>query len=292
MAVSSVRASRGVAFGSGVRKLQQAGIEGAATDAMILLGRAVRAPAGKVLTERGRLLAAEELELFNEMIRRRCRRETVSRILGEREFMSLRFEVDGQVLDPRPETELLVQLALEFMDRKDGSHLVLDVGTGSGAIAVSLAVHRPGVRVVATDISRRALAVATRNAAAHGVAGRVFFAGMDLAGGLAAAAGFGLVVSNPPYVAESQVAGLDPEVRLGDPLQALVAGPQGTEYYPPIADAAARLLRPGGALMVEVGQGQASDVARILTGHGFCDEAIFRDLSGVERVVTGVRRDG
>jgi release factor glutamine methyltransferase len=285
-------ASRGEAFRNGVRDLRQAGIDSALMDAMVLLGHVTGTETGKVLVEGNQQLAESERELFEEMIVRRCRYETVSRILGAREFMSMSFRVSSQVLDPRPETELLVERAVQFLKLRSGNQKVLDIGTGSGAIAVSLAVHAPEAMVVASDISDPALRLARVNTRDHQAEKRVSFIRMDLAEGLVEGALFDLVVSNPPYVSEKEYTALTPDVRHGDPRMALVAGPEGTEFYPLLASQAARVLKPAGGLMVEVGAGQAARVADILADNGYGEILTFKDLSGTDRIVTGISKNG
>jgi len=161
------------------------------------------------------------------------------------------------------------------------------VGTGPGTIAVSLAVSVPSCRVVGVDISQEALRIAVFNARRHGVGKRVRFARMDLTSGLKQDARFDLVVSNPPYIRDDEYGSLPPEVRNGDPRCALVAGPEGTEFYRPVAMGAGNLLKPDGVLMVEVGKDMEGKVARIMKECGFGSIEITPDLAGINRVVTG-----
>ena len=182
-----------------------------------------------------------------------------------------------------------MEKALEFLRRADGRPRVLEVGTGSGAIAVTLALHDPRVLVVATDICPKALEVARTNARGHGVDGRIRFVRTDIAAGLLPLARFDLLVSNPPYIAAGDFDALPPEVRLGDPYPALVAGREGTEFFGPLADAAARLLRAGGGVMVEVGAGQGPLVESLFRERGIRDVSTLPDLSGTGRVVRGTR---
>ncbi len=279
--------SRGLAFKTGVRALKGAGVDSPALDAAILLGHATGESGSTVLVERDTLLRSSQASRFRTYIQRRCRRETVSRIVGSREFYSRPFTVTGDVLDPRPETELLVGEAVSWLDTLPGTVLVADIGTGSGAIAVTVAAEVPACRVLATDISRPALAVAAANASAHGVDGRVSLVQADLGSGIAGASTFDLLLSNPPYIAEGEFADLVEEVREGDPRHALVAGPEGTEFYPALTSLAVRLLRPGGRIMVEVGEGQAARVAIIFSEAGLVEVGTIRDPGGVKRVVAG-----
>ncbi|MBN2720424.1 MAG: peptide chain release factor N(5)-glutamine methyltransferase [Proteobacteria bacterium] len=276
-------------FREGVRALKEAGIPSPALDASLLLGHITGEAPGGVLLERDKSLTLKERECFVSLIERRCNRETVSRLVGEKEFFSLSFATGPDVLDPRPETELLVEEALGFLRRLSGNPRVLDLGTGSGVIAVALAVLDPRITVVATDICPKALAFAGTNALRHGVRERVRFVRADLLSAFSARARFDLLVSNPPYVTEREFPSLPPEVRLGDPRRALVAGPEGIEFYGPLARAAVEFLNPGGEILVEVGAGQHPLVQDIFSGCGIREIAAIPDLSGIKRVVRGKR---
>lgn len=271
------------------RRLRECGVPGAAADAAVLLATVLGTDRAGVYARYGEALAPDRLELFREMVERRGRREPLAYITGEREFMSLAFRVDPRVFVPRPETEVLVEEALERLRRRTpgGELRVAEVGTGSGAVAVALAYHLPGCRVVATDASPGALEVARENAARHGVGDRItFVAGAGVAP-LAPWAPYAAVLCNPPYVAEGEA--VDPEV-LYEPREAWYAGPD------PLAPCrellgAADLLEPGGFLAVEVGRGRAAAVAalfdRRLTG-----VTVRPDLAGIPRVVVGCAPGG
>jgi len=278
---------RGEAFRKGVSALKGAGITSPALDASILLGYVTGQSPGAVLLERDRTLTAEEQDRFETLIKRRSNHETVSRLLGSREFFSLSFRTSPHVLDPRPETEHLVQGALMFVRRLAGRPKILDVGTGSGVLAVTLALLDPRVFVVATDICPKALEVARANACDHGVSERIRFVRTDVVSGFSPEARFDLLVSNPPYIAAGEFPFLPPEVRLGDPYPALVAGPEGTEFFGPLADAAASLLRPGGEILVEVGAGQSLTVEDLFRNRGIRGVTTLQDLAGIGRVVRG-----
>lgn len=279
--------SRQQAFKAGVSVLKAAGIESPALDAAILLGHATGEPGPQALLSREMPLSEPQLASYQEFIRKRCRRETVSRIVGSREFYSRVFEVNPHVLDPRPETEVLVSEAVTWLKEHSGPVRVLDVGTGSGAIAVTVAAELPGAMVVATDISNEALEVAARNAAAHGVAHRIDFVIEDLFEDTPERPSFDLLVSNPPYIAAWEFDGLDEDVRRGDPVIALVAGPRGSEFYPLLGQLARRVVRPGGRIMVEVGVNQAREVTSIFEKAGLVQVFTIKDLGGVQRIVTG-----
>ncbi len=277
------------AFRKGVSALRGAGINSAALDASILLGHVTGQSPGAAILTKDLALTAEELDRFENLIKRRCNRETVSRLVGTKEFFSLSFRTSPDVLDPRPETEVLVQGAKDFLRGLAGGPKILDVGTGSGVIAVTLALADPRVFVVATDICPKALKIAMANAGDHGVSGRTHFVRTDVVSGFSPAGQFDLLVSNPPYIAAEEFPFLPPEVRLGDPYRALVAGPEGTEFFKPLAEAAGSMLRPGGSIMVEVGAGQSPGVENLFRSCGIRKVSTLKDLAGIGRVVKGER---
>ena len=226
--------------------------------------------------------------VFLTFVRRRRAGIPLAYLTGEREFWSLTFAVSPDVLVPRPETELLVEKALVFAPR--GEAVIVEIGTGSGAVAVVLAKELPWAKIVAGDISRRALETARRNALRHGAA--VTFVASDLfrsLGGCIPSDGADLVVSNPPYVAEAEWPRLAREVRR-EPRRALVAGPTGLEFIARLIAGAGSYLKPGGRLLFEVGRGQARRALGLFDSRWDCREA-FKDLRGICRVVTA-RRTG
>ena len=228
-----------------------------------------------------RLLPDEELLRLRSLVDRRRKREPLAYVLGEWGFRCLTLAVDPRVLIPRPETEILVERCLELLEGVERPR-VLDVGVGSGAIALALADERPDARVVATDSSPGALEVAEANKRRLGLDGRVELRLGDL---LADAEGpFDLVVANPPYVSPEEIERLEPEV-LHEPREALV----GLGRHGVVAEAARDVLRAGGALALEVGDGQAPAVAQSLGDLGYMDVATTEDLAGRERVVDGRR---
>jgi release factor glutamine methyltransferase len=233
------------------RQLDAAGIDGSAGDARALLAR-------------------------------RAAREPVAKILGRRVFWGRDFEVTADVLDPRPETECLIAEALAGPKPLT----LLDLGTGSGILAVTLLAEWPEVRGVATDLSEAALAVAARNAARAGVAARLDLIRADWFAGVTGV--FDLIVSNPPYIGVDEMAGLMPEVRAHDPRLALTDEADGLTAYRAIAGGAGAHLRPGGRLMVEIGWRQGAAVADLLRAAGFEAVAVLPDLEGRDRVVRGV----
>jgi len=279
------------AFQRGVAALKGAGISNPSLDASVLLGFVTGESPSTVLLDRGAALGPAESIRYDLLVRKRCARIAVSRLIGSREFYSRDFHINGDVLDPRPETELLVEQAIDCLQDLAGRPRVLDVGTGSGAIAVSVAAQAPQALVTATDISRAALSVARRNAECHGVGGRVSFVQTDLLSGFRKEGNFDLILSNPPYISCARHGSLQEEVRNGDPLLALVSGPEGTEFYPPLVNRSMGLLVTEGNLMVEVGSGQADIVAGMFERVGLADIRIVKDLSGAGRVVRGRKKN-
>ena len=221
---------------------------------------------------------------YGQLIRRRADRVPIAYLLGRREFYGRDFAVDPRVLIPRPETEHLVEAALNRMG--DGAR-VLDVGTGSGCIAVTVALERPGSRVVATDLSPGALAVAAANCRRHGVGDRVRLVRTDLLAALRPGV-FDVVVSNPPYIDVGEWPTLMPEIRDHEPPEALLAG-DGLDFFRRLL-AAGGFLRAGQRLLLEIGKGQLEAVREVAERGGFEEEWVVADLAGIPRVVTLRRR--
>ena len=231
---------------------------------------------------------------FKDAVKRRLTREPGQYISGVQEFYGLEFKVNASVLIPRPETEGLIDLTLKGThSAKNLSPILLDVGTGSGCIAVTLAHELPGARVVATDISEPSLKTASENAQKLGVSERVFFVRSDLFDAISPHSpdgGFDIIVSNPPYVTLKEFNALEPEVRVYEPEVALLGGVDGLDFYRRIAKDAPSYLKPGGKLLLEVGYGQAEDVISLLKDTGvFTSTGSVPDLYGVERHVWAVK---
>lgn len=249
-------------------------------DARLLLQAAAGLSREDLILGPDRPLTPEQLARFESFIARRERHEPVSRILGEREFYGRVFRVTPDTLDPRPDTETIIEAALPLMPR--GARL-LDLGTGTGAIAVTLLGERPDASGVATDLSPAALAVAGENARSLGVAGRLelregsWFAPVD--------GRFDLILSNPPYIPEGDISDLSPDVRNFDPSLALSGGTDGLDPYRIIASGAAAHLAAGGHVLVEIGAGQAQDIEAIFAAAGFRPAGRYRDLGGHDRAL-------
>jgi len=271
------------ALEAAVDALTAAGVEDPRLDAELVLGEAMGCGRAALVAESGAEVPAPAGRRFGEMVRRRLRREPVAYILGRKGFRDIELSVDRRVLIPRPETELLVELALELQPAS-----VLDVGTGSGAIALAVADELPSCAITATDTSPGALEVARANAERLGLVDRVRF----LEGTLPEGENFDLVLANLPYVAERDWPALQPEVTQWEPREALLAGPDGLDAYRAlIPGSAGRFHRyagqRAGALAVEVGEGQAEAVAALMREAGFSAIETRRDLAGIERVVVG-----
>ena len=227
-------------------------------------------------------LSEAQVALYEDWISRRVEREPVQRILGYAYFRNLRLELDEHALIPRPDTESVVDAALEAIDRRGGSCRVLDVGTGSGAISISIAQEHPSCDVHATDCSEGALRVARRNAARAGA--KIRFHCADLTSGLDTLKGsVGLLVSNPPYVRSADISRLAPEVRDWDPHPALDGGFDGLDFYRRIFTEATPLLADGADVVLEVGDGQAEEVLEIGRRTGYVRVGTYADLAGKPR---------
>lgn len=221
-------------------------------------------------------------QAFDTAIARRTKREPVAFIVGRREFWGLDFELTRATLVPRPETEIIVEEALRLLPA-DSRALVLDVGTGSGCMGVSLAVERPNVRVIATDLSHDALLVARRNAHTHGAGGRMRFVCADLVAGIRARAD--LIVSNPPYVPLRSKPGVSPDVLLYEPETALFGGDDGLTIIHRLLATAGGCLAPDGTLIFEFGLGQEDEVRGLAVAAGWQVPAVLHDLQGIARTI-------
>lgn len=266
------------------------GVEASRLEAQILLAHVMACKKIELVARSDDEPTAAEKAAFKDLIRRRVEGWPVAYLVGRREFYLLAFEVTPAVLIPRPDTEALV---LEALNRLKGlaASAVLDLGTGSGCIAVSVAHQAKTARVTAVDVSPDALDVAKRNAAAHGVADRTTFLAGDLFAPLPAGAAFDLIVSNPPYVTPGELAALAPEVRDHEPRVALDGGPDGLAFYRRIAAESGRFLKPGGSVLVEVGWTQDEAVRAIFeTRSELAVGPSVKDLGGRVRVATARRK--
>ncbi len=258
--------------------LSAAGVEGAARDARLLLAHVLETDQAGLNARLDEPLKQSELFGMDRVVAARSLHQPVSHIIGKRGFWNHEFLVNSDVLDPRPDTETLVAAALEQPFER-----VLDLGTGSGAIILSLLAERPEARGLASDISDKALDMARRNAGRIGVAERVRFVVADWFAGLSGR--FDLIVSNPPYIAQSEMPDLAPEVRDWEPHLALTPGGDGLAAYRILAAGLPDFLSPGGRAYFEIGHKQALDVSKIFINAGFNQPAVLSDMSGHDRVV-------
>lgn len=266
------------ALRSAAKRLSEAGVASPIRDARRLLAHVLETDTAHLSSRETDDLTRETQLQFEKLVSRRSLREPVSHLLGYRDFWKSRFKVTSNVLDPRPETELLVELALSEPFAR-----VLDLGTGSGAILISLLLERVEARGVGTDISPEAILIAGENAATLGVEDRITLPlseWFDDLGGR-----YDLIVSNPPYIALAEMQELDPEVREHEPRIALTDEGDGLAAYRVIAAEALGHLTPKGRVLVEIGASQGADVAQLFRNAGFSSVAVHRDLDGRDRVV-------
>ena len=266
-------------------------IDSAELDARILVGSALDLDLTGVIAAASRPLTSEESIRLQDFARRRLSGEPIARILGLKEFWGLPLRLSAATLVPRPDTETVVELALEMLRAGPGpdrSLRIADIGTGSGAILLALLSELPEACGFGTDISVAALRTASANAVHLGLADRAAFVACDYAAALSAR--FDLIVSNPPYIRSAEILDLATEVRDHDPHRALDGGADGLDAYRALIPQAARLLAPGGALVVEVGHGQSANVEGLMTAAGLIREGPPKaDLAGIGRAVAGRR---
>lgn len=265
------------------------GIDTARLDAELLLSHTLKLDRVRLIMEKKRPLAREELGRYRELIKRRRTREPIAYILGEREFYGHSFRVDARVLIPRPDTETLVDVALARTHDRSMFGNAVDLCTGSGCVAVSFAKRRPTWRVTGVDLSEAALVVARENALRLGTVFGVHFTTGDLCQAIPEDASLDLVTANPPYIPSRDVDALDPGVREFEPRLALDGGEDGLVLLRRIVDESAERLNAGGVLAVEVQYDQAPRVATLFESAGFVDIERKRDYGGHERVVSGRR---
>jgi release factor glutamine methyltransferase len=266
---------------------ERRGIASARLDADLLVAHALGVKRIALFLDPERPLNDAELAAIRALVERRRAREPIAYILGEREFYGRMFRVTRDVLIPRPDTETLIEEAKAFLTQCTAAGPILDLCTGSGCVAVTLAAECSDRPLIASDVSPTALAIAGENAARHGVSERLSLRQGDLFSVLDASERCALITANPPYIGAHELATLAPEVRDYEPRLALDAGADALAFYRRIAADAHAHLTPGGALLVEVGMGQADEVAALLREHGLLDVRAARDLGGIERVVLG-----
>ncbi|RKG58305.1 peptide chain release factor N(5)-glutamine methyltransferase [Corallococcus sp. AB011P] len=266
---------------------EKRGVDAPRLTTEILLAHVLKTGRVRLYVDLDRPLSKDELSAFKALIERRMAGEPTNYLTGTKEFYNRPFKVDARVLIPRPETELLVEAVLHSVP-KDAPSRVLDVCTGSGCIAISVAAERPQATVLATDLSKDACALARENAQALGVAERVSVLEGDLFSPLPPDATFRVVVSNPPYIDSGDIAGLSAEVRR-EPRLALDGGPDGLVALRRVIQGARRVLEPGGLLALEMGETQGSAVLELLRAAGYSDARVEKDLERRERMAFGTQ---
>jgi release factor glutamine methyltransferase len=270
-------------------RFKSGGNESAELDARLLVGAVLGLDLTGLITAAHRLLTPDDSVRLEEFAQRRLKGEPVARILGHKEFWGLPLTLSRETLVPRPDTETVVELALEML-RADGALSrilrIADLGTGSGAILLALLSELPNAQGFGTDISQAALQTAATNAANAGLANRATFVTCDYASGLSGL--FDLIVSNPPYIRSADIADLAVEVRQYDPLAALDGGADGLSAYRALIPEAACLLAPGAALVVEAGEGQSGQIEVLMVAGGLTPTGTPKaDLAGIQRAVAG-----
>jgi len=270
-----------MALAAATAQLSAAGISQARREARLFVAAALDWDAARVIAFPDVGLPAEVSLRLQDMIARRSAREPVSRILGHREFWSLRFDLSPDTLDPRPDSETLIEATLAALDDRERAYRVLDFGTGSGCLLLSLLSELPNAVGTGVDLSEGALDTARRNAAALGLAGRARFVCANWGEGLSGDCD--VILANPPYIASVELGRLMPEVARYEPRLALDGGIDGLRAYRALALEIARMLAPHGIAVVEVGAGQAADATAILGEAGLALRAVRHDLSGVDR---------
>jgi release factor glutamine methyltransferase len=280
----------------GVDFLAKKGVESPRLHAELLLAHVLQVPRMKLYLDFERALSEEQQAALRELLMRRGRREPLQHILGSTCFCGLDLAVSRDVLIPRPETELLAESGWQFLQRAaerpdSNPPLALDFGTGSGCLAIALAVHCPAARLVAIDISPAALTLARQNAARHAVDGRIEFIAGDGFAALPDRARFDLIVSNPPYVPAGEIAALEPEVRDHDPRLALDGGAEGLDFHRRLASEAAHFLNPGGRILVEFGDGQQDAIRALFEQQMWIVEEVKTDYNRKPRFLAARRED-
>jgi release factor glutamine methyltransferase len=271
------------------KDFRERGFESPRLEAEVLLAHVLQTDRVRLILDAERPLQTAELGGYREAIKRRRAGEPVAYVIGAREFYGLEIRVDSRVLIPRPDTEVLVEVALEATHARHLGGRALDLCTGSGCVAIAFAKHRPTWQVTGTDLSADAVDVARANALRLGTVWGVRFAQGNLFEAVGADERFELITANPPYIPAGDIPGLQADIREFEPHLALDGGADGLRLLPAIAQGAFERLTAGGTLAVEIGAGQSDEVAALFERTGFADVRRHRDLGGHERVVSGKR---
>jgi release factor glutamine methyltransferase len=266
--------------------LAKKGVESPRLQTELLLAHLLKLPRMKLYLNFERALTPAETDALRELVKRRGRREPLQHLTGSTSFCGYEIAVNRHALVPRPETELLAELGWEFLSTLNPQpSTALDFGTGTGCIAIALAAKCPAAKIVATDISPEALALARENAERNNVAGRIEFRPGDGVAALSAEMRFDLILSNPPYIPSAEIATLQPEVRDFDPRAALDGGADGLDFYRKLAKEAKPFLKPDGKIMLEFGDGRADAVRKIFEAEKWVVEAVREDYSHRARIL-------
>lgn len=277
------------ALADAMEHLEEAGVISAHLDARLLLAHVLCVGREYLTMHADAYLSDAELMAFDELIERRAAREPMAQILGQREFWSLNFHVTADTLDPRPDSETVIETVLHYVPNKNTRLMIADFGVGTGCLLLSLLSEYPQAHGLGVDISQAALDVAQKNAFALGLASRTHFHHTNW--GENVHGRYDILVSNPPYIREGDMAELEPEVTDYEPRTALVAGEDGLDAYRALMPDVKRLLAQQGIAVLECGEGQAADVAAIAEIHGLCHVETCCDLAGIERCVVLVHAD-
>ena len=275
------------------RRLSSAGVPNAMHDCRLLLGAVLGWDQARLIRQGDSVIDAAQQVQFEAFVARREKREPVSHILGQREFWSMNFALNGATLDPRPDSEAVIEASLAMVGDPTRPVRIADLGTGSGCLLIALLSELPQASGTGIDISSPALQLAHQNAVTHGVDGRSEWRQADLlqkGWQEGVGAPFDLVIANPPYISVGAKSELASEVRDYDPADALFAGEDGLDFYRVITNSLHDLLKPAGAVILEVGMGQADPVTSLLRTHGMVVHPPWHDLAGVARVIVGNRR--
>lgn len=274
-------------MGFGKEFLKNSGIDSFLIDSQVLLMNATGFNKIQLFTHDDYVLSESEYSVYIDYIKRRALLEPVQYIIGKCEFMSLDFIVNNSTLIPRADTEILVEKAIELINA-NGYTEIIDIGTGSGAIAVSMAKYCRNTFVTAVDISKEAINTARKNAENNGVLERIKFVESNLFDSVELKK-YDMILSNPPYIKTSEISTLMPQVKNYEPVSALDGGSDGLDFYFKIVSQCSDYLKNGGALIFEIGFEQGNDVKTILENNGFINTAVLKDLAGLDRVVLGIK---
>lgn len=277
------------ALAEAVEHLEEAGVVSAHLDARLLLARVLGVGREYLTMHADAYLSDAEIMAYEMLIERRAAREPMAHILGQREFWSLTFRVTADTLDPRPDSETVVEAVLQYVPNKNARLMIADFGVGTGCLLLSLLSEYPQAHGLGVDISQAALEVAQKNALALGLAARTHF--HHTSWGENVHGRYDILVSNPPYIREGDMEALEPEVTDYEPHTALVAGTDGLDAYRALMPDVKRLLARQGIAVLEFGEGQAADVIAIAETHGLCHLETCCDLAGIERCVVLAHAD-